>query len=326
MPKRTIVSLVLIALFAVTGAEFAQAQSGAPKLPWKIAFIRDRNLWVMNGDGSNQQQIAALGNVTGRLSWDPDGKLVVFARQGEVEYTLPDGGGGRRRVYDLFAKNIDSLRPNAWYWVTTNHGSHSPEWSSDGKYILYVHDLNANVLDAELPDYKIEYRNWDGTEVRQITRDGAAPREAQALQPTWSPDRKFVAYIYLKDTKPIGLVISPTSGITRSEEELEAAAKSLPNCFGPCWSPDGQWIAFVNTESTDNGIYLVSPKDGGKRKILNATANVTPHQAPVSWSPDSKWIAFATAEGFIYIVGRGGEGPYRISSGGNDYYPAFGPK
>lgn len=326
MIYRIIATLVLAGLVGLGPAMESLAQGARPDLPWTIAFIRDRNVWLMDGNGANQREFAPMGNVTGRLAWRPDGKLVVFARQGEMEYTLPDGGGGRRRMYDLFAKHVDSTRLNAWYWVTNNHGSHSPEYSSDGKYILYVHDLNANTVDAELPDYEMEYRNWEGTEVRQITREGAAPREAMGLQPTWNPDRSKVAFIYLNDRVPEGLVIEPTSGITRSEAELKAAAEKVPNCFGPCWSPDGEWIAYVNTEEDDNGIYLVDPETLETKKILNAAGAITPHQAPVSWSPDSKWIAFATIDGFIYIVGADGSGPHRLTSGGNDYYPSIAPK
>lgn len=296
------------------------------KLPWKIAFVRDKNLWVMNGDGSGAMQLAALGNITGRLSWDADGKRIVFARQGDLEYNLPDAGGGKRRMYDLFAKNVDSLRANAWYWVTNNHGSHTPEWSRDGKYILYTHDINANFVDAELPDYQIEYRNWDGTEVHRLTREGAGPRESMGIQPTWAPDRSRVAFIYIKDKVPVGLVIAPTSGIVRSEDELEEAAKKVPNCFGPCWSPDGKYIAFVNTEDADNGIYLYSPSDGSLKQIFNAAGGVVPHRAPISWSPDSKYLAFASVDGFIYVIGADGKNLHKVSNGGNDYYPAFSSK
>jgi Tol biopolymer transport system component len=295
-------------------------------LPWKIAFIRDRNLWVMNGDGTRQREVAALGNVTGKLSWDVDGKRIVYARQGEVNYELPDGGGGRRRIYDLFAKHIDSTRGMAWWWVTINHGSHSPEWSKDGKYILYSRDINANTVDAELPDYQIEYRNWDGSEIRRLTRAGAAPRESMGIQPTWAPDRSKVAFIYVKDKAPVGLVVQPTTGIELYEEELEAAAKEIPHVFGPRWSPDGKWIAYVNTEEHDNGIYLVSPDGKTSSQIFNAAGGVVPHRSPVSWSPDSKWIAFSTVEGYIHVIGSDGKNLTRVSSGGNDYYPAFSTK
>ena len=325
---------ILVALILTAGSALELAAQGmyeakpgeSLNLPWKIAFIRDRNLWVMNADGTGQREVAGMGNVTGRLSWDPDGKRIVFARQGEVNYNLPDGGGGQRKIYDLFAKHIDSARADAWWWVTVNHGSHTPEWSLDGKYILYARDMNANTLDAELPDYQIEYRNWDGSEVHTLTRKGATPRQSMGIQPTWSPDRSRVAFIYMRDKVPLGLVIEPTTGITRTDDELKEAAEKVPNVFGPKWSPDGKYIAYVNSEDADNGIYLYSPDDKSLKQIFNAAGGVVPHRAPISWSPDSKWLTFATAEGFIYVIGADGKNLTRASSGGNDYYPAFSTK
>jgi len=325
---------IFIALIVIAGYGIDVAAQGMfdakpdkpQNLPWKIAFVRDRNLWVMNADGTGAVELAGLGNITGRLSWDANGERIVFARQGEVSYELPDAGGGKRRIYDLFAKHIDSLRANAWYWVTNNHGSHTPDWSKDGKYILYTHDMNANFVDAELPDYQIEYRNWDGTEVHRLTREGAAPRECMGIQPTFSPDNSRVAFIYVKDKVPMGLVIAPATGIVRSDAELEAAAKKVPNVFGPDWSPDGKYIAFVNTEDSDNGIYLYSPDNGTLKQIFNASGGVVPHRAPISWSPDSKYLTFASVDGFIYVIGADGKNLHRVSAGGNDYYPAFSTK
>jgi Tol biopolymer transport system component len=316
-----------IAVLWMTGVLAQGMFSTKPvKLPAKIAFVRDKNIWILPADGKRDTLWFTLDNIVGRLTWHPDGKRIVFARQGEYEYSLPDGGGGRHRLYDLFAKHVDSTRPNAWWWVTNNHGSHSPEWSRDGQYILYAHDLNANQVDAELPDYQIEWRNFDGTEVHSLTRKGASPRESQGIQPSWSPDRSKVAFVYLQDKKPLGLVIEPSTGIVRSEADLEKAAKAVPDIAFPQWSPDGKWIACVNTEDTNNGIYLVSPDGATKKRIFEKTSVITPHRAPVSWSADSKWLAFASNDGYIYVMDADGKNVTKVTSGGNDYYPAFCPK
>lgn len=296
------------------------------KLPAKIAFIRDKNIWLLPADGSPEKEWVHMENIVGQIGWHPDGKRIVYARMGEYSYTLPDGGGGRHRIYDIFSSNIDSTRANAWWWVTNNHGSSAPEWSNDGKYILYVNDRNANQVDAELPDYQIEYRTFDGTEIHALTRKGAKPRESQGIQPTWSPDRSRVAFVYLKDKTPVGIVIEPASGIVRSEAELEQAAKGISNAYGPQWSPDGQWISYVNSQDDDNGIYLVSPDGKTRKRIFAKTDTVTPHRAPVSWSPDSKWLAFSSADGYVYMIDRDGKNLTKLTSGGNDYFPSFSTK
>ncbi|MBI5869020.1 MAG: PD40 domain-containing protein [candidate division Zixibacteria bacterium] len=296
------------------------------KLPAKIAFVRNMNLWLLDANGSTEKQLVAFDNVTGRLAWHPDGKRITFARKGDYSYSLPDAGGGKHPLFDLFLKHIDSSRVNAWFWVTHNHGSHTPEWSKDGKYVLYVHDLNANQVDAEKPDYQIEWRTFDAKEVHALTRKGAAPRESQGIQPTWSPDRSKVAFVYVDDMKPAGIVIEPGTGIVRSEDELGKAALALTNLMFPEWSPDGKWIACVNSEDSDNGIYLIDPLTLSKRRIFEKTATITPHRAPVSWSADSKWLTFSSSDGYIYLMDAEGKNVTKVSSGGNDYYPAFCPK
>lgn len=326
--RRTLVGFLITILLSMPApSAWGQAFDSKPlNLPWKIAFIRDRNLWVMDADGSDARLLCGFGNVTGRLTWDSDGKRIAFARQGESTYQLPDGGGGTRRLYDIFAKHIDSTRENAWWWVTTNHGSHSPEWSRDGQYILYTHDINANTVDSESPDYKIEYKNWDGTVIKPLTRKDAGPRESMGIQPTWSPDRSKVAFIYFDGLKPVGLVVEPGTGITRPEDQLAMDAGKFINVFGPQWSPDGAWIAYVNTDESDNGIYVTTPDLASKRRIWDASGGVIPHRAPISWSPDSKWLTFSSTDGYIYVIGADGKNLTRISSGGNDYYPSFSPK
>lgn len=309
------------------------------KLPGKIAFLRDQNVWLMNADGSGQKLWKPMGNAIGRLSWSPDAKRVAFSRQGDYTYSLPDGGGGVRKLYDVFASHVDSTREAFWWWITLDHGSRSPEWSRDGKYIVYARDMNANLVDAEIPDYQIEYRTFDGSEVVRLTRKDAKPGECQGLDPTWSPDGKRIAFIYQKrkakigentpgaPSDPIGLVVVPATGITIPETDLEAQARRVPNASGPVWSPDGQWIAFVSTQTEDNGIYLIAPDGANKKRIFEKTERLVPVKGAVSWSGDSQWIAFSSTDGYIYVIDRdGAQKPQRITSGGNDYMPAFSPK
>ncbi len=335
--------LILAGLIGLSLPVVLQAQgmfdSKPLKLPWKIAFQRDKNIWLMNGDGSGQKQWRALGNVAGKMAFSPDGKTLAWSRQGEFTYRLPDGGGGGRRLYDLFLAEIDSTRDAYWRWVTFNHGSRAPEFSADGQRMLFSYDMSANIVDAELPDFQIVHSRLDGSDLVKLARVGSKPGECQGMDPTWSPDNKQVAFTYFQrranvgdgsreaPTKPVGLVVVPATGITAAENDLEAQALKNPDAAYPSWSPDGRWIAFVSSRSSDGGIYLITPDLATRKKLVEKTERITPAQTSVSWSPDSKWIAFSSVDGFIFVVPTDGTGaPQRITSGGNDYQPTFSRK
>lgn len=359
-------ALCLLTMILLPLAAAAQpGQDNAPKLPWTVAFLREGNLWLMNGDGSNQRKWKTFGNAMGLPSWAPDGKRLVFTRRGDYTYNLPDGGGGTHRLYDVFASHIDSARDGFWWWITLNHGSRAPEWGPNGKYIIYSRDLNANRVDAELPRYGVEYRTFDGSEVVRLFCEDAPPGACQGLEPTWSPDGQQIAFIYGKMKTPsgsgagggvetVGLVVVPAAGVgdprpymegitiapgnyvvtdewvsvsCGPHEALEERARQIPYVAGPAWSPDGEWIAYVDTRSSDGGIYLVSPDGKTKQRIFEPTSRIIPYRGKLSWSPDSQWLAFASTTGYIYFVDRdGARPPYRMTSNGNDYYPSFSPK
>lgn len=330
---------LMLLLSPVSGLAQGMFDSKPLKLPWKIAFQRDKNIWIMNADGSSQKVWRTLGNVTGKMSFSPDGKFLAWGRQGEFSYKLPDGGGGGRRIYDLFLAEIDSTNDAYWRWVTFNHGSRSPEYSTDGQRLLYVYDMSANIVDAELPDFQIVHSRTDGSEMVKLAREGSKSGECQGMDPTWSPGGKQVAFVYFKrsanigsgtketPTRPVGLVVVDGAGITASEEELEAQAKQNADAGPPSWSPDGSRIAFVSTNSADGGIYTISPNLTNRVRVLAKTDRIVPAQAAVSWSPDSKWITFSTIDGFIFLMpSDGSTAPQRITSGGNDYAPVFSRK
>ena len=152
-------SLVLSAATVLGVDKLPAAKAGQIGAPTgKIAFIRDKSLWMMDATGANQMKVCDAGNADGRISWAPDGKRIAFTRCGRVNLEGPDNLGGNHKVYDIFVAYVDSAKngnTNFWYRITDGVGSRDPEWSADGQSLIYYKDMNANFVNAFLPNYQI---------------------------------------------------------------------------------------------------------------------------------------------------------------------------
>jgi hypothetical protein len=69
------------------------AQPAHPLRAWRLAFVRDGNIWVANGDGSGQKMIIRDGSAP---AWSPDKKQIAFARGGNIWVANADGRKQRR--------------------------------------------------------------------------------------------------------------------------------------------------------------------------------------------------------------------------------------
>lgn len=56
----------------------------------KIAFVKDQQLWIMNSDGSNPQQLYASGKRFYKSTWSPDGKYIAVIEDLEKHFYIVD--------------------------------------------------------------------------------------------------------------------------------------------------------------------------------------------------------------------------------------------
>ena len=200
------------------------------------------------------------------LSWSPDGEWIAV--------------GGMYPEYQISQLLITNPNGALMSLPFYPHGA-NPDWSSDGKQIIYNGENGIAIFDM-----------FSG-KIYQLTNPTGL-----AYYPIWSPDETRIAYIYNQKTS--------TGDAFDQQWELWAmdsngknphpVIDSISIMHSPIdWSPNGEWIAFVSFDNLENGtanacgdIYIVRFDGSDLTRLTNLEECAT----SISWSPDGNRIAF----------------------------------
>jgi TolB protein len=178
-----------------------------------IAFLSGRDgvghIFVMQADGTGTRRVTDTKQDDGRPSWSPDGKYLIFGREGAL-FRARATGGTARRVGHGFGSAAD------------------PVYSPDGKLIAY---------DYRRPGFSIRevyVMKADGTGIRQLTR----LREVSGL-PAWSPDGTRIAF---QSNARLGHYEIYTIRVDGTG--LRQVTASTTDTIQPAYAPDGS-LAFA---------------------------------------------------------------------------------
>lgn len=312
---------------AVAAEKLPAAKAGEIGAPTgQIAFIRNGNVWIMNADGTGQEMICEVTNADGRLSWAPDGRRIAFTRSGKVQLQGPDPMvGGFHKVYDIFIAFLDSAYANNrlyWWRLTDDLGSRDPQWTLDGKEIVYWKDMNANIANALEPNYQVCIMDADGGNPGPIRKDWQNFGNDFLTSPSLSKNGEIAA-VTMYDNKQQGLVVLPRNDFMVSVDSLRAITMGNLKKVAPAWSPDGKWLAYVYNDMNNPGVYIASPDLSEEYLVFTPPVGALLYTGPPSFSPDSKWLTFATLDGSIWICDITGNGGRRLTPGGLDRAPAW---
>ncbi|MGC2230359.1 MAG: PDZ domain-containing protein [Candidatus Acidiferrum sp.] len=153
--------------------------------------------------------------------------------------------------------------------------------------------------------------------VRVLTTDNSSVHE---LNPVWSPDGKWIAYLSDKSGE-YELYTRPQMG----GDETRITTDGKIYRFGPIWSPDSKKLAYWDKS---NQLWYVSLDD--KKPVLVDTADYG-LISDASWSPDSLWLAYSKPGGRsangIYLYSLAARKITDLSNGFyNDANPVFDPE
>jgi TolB protein len=225
------------------------APYGAADVSWSpngkmVAFEGDPNgdgnieIFVMNVDGTNLQQLTDSPERDYWPDWFPDGRQIAFT-------SLRSG------VPNIYIMNADGSDQHA-LTDEVEFGSFEPDVAPNGKRVLFM-----RARQFEPPT--IWTIDTDGVNLTQLTQLG--PYED--LDPQWSPNGKRIVFSSNRSgTYEIVVMNADGTGVTQLTVSPGAD-------FNPTFSPDGQQIAWWKLRGGQGDVWVMNTDGSGQINITN---------------------------------------------------------
>jgi TolB protein len=137
----------------------------------------NREIWVMNADGSGQHQITDNPAVDTYPAWSPDGTTIAFTSN-------RDGQRGRQAAIYLMNTDGSNVRRVTWLQSLAGVATFSP----DGRKLTWI---DSDCFNGGCGPSHVYVGNLDGTGVQRLTQGNT-----NDYGPVFSPDGTKVAYFF----------------------------------------------------------------------------------------------------------------------------------
>lgn len=197
------------------------------------------DLWQMNHDGSQQQQLTTAPPFLEEVSAPPDGRFFVFASNlaGYSHlFRVNHDGTNLQQLTNGESREIDS------------------DCSPDGRWIVYASQ-------SSQPGRIAEFKLW------KIPTEGGTPAsltDHEAQTPRFSPDGRWISYAYPDGVRRRAAVISADGGAPVKTFEMPDSTEWN---IGYRWTPDGQGLTYIVKGKTFDNLWL-QPLDGRAPHML----------------------------------------------------------
>src|SRR5882724_8758847 len=257
---KTISSLILLA-FALNPAGMAQRKPVLPQIDLPHPYYY------------REMYLPQLTSGPSSVAWSPDSKEVAYSMAGSLWRQKMD------------SKIAQQLTDGPGY-------DYQPDWSPDGKSIVYV-SYQKDAIELWLLDMATG-------KTQQLTYDGAVN-----VEPRWSPDGKRIVFVSTSYNKRFHVFRADVrDGRLENVVRLTGETKSaLPRYYysafdmeiSPVWTRDGQEILFVSNKGHihgTGGFWRMKVEPGAEAHEIHYEE--TNWKARPEFSPDGKRIVYAS--------------------------------
>jgi len=232
------------------------------------------------------------------LAWSPDSRELVYSMAGS-----------------LWRQRVDATEA---VQLTDGPGyDYQPDWSPDGRYIVYARDRGQA---TEL--WLLELQSGRSF---QLTHGGAVN-----VEPRWSPDGQRLAYVSSAFHRHFHVFVAALHDGQLSEPQLLSGENksALPRYYysaydheiNPTWTRDGRSIVFVSNRDRihgTGGIWRMAAVPGGAAVELRYEE--TNWQARPDFSPDGQRIVYSSYLGRnwlqLWLMPASGGEPFALTFG-----------
>lgn len=261
----------------------------------RVFFVSNRTgekqIWVMDYDGSNQRPFAPDRDLCTMPSVSPDGTRIAFTRLSRA--------GSEIRVHATeTGRRLPFVNPNASMnaQLSFSPTSDSVVFASKVGGFAQIHAANGNggslrrlsstraievepkinpktgaeivFVSGRMGPQQIYKMNVEGADVGLLTSG-----EGEASNPSWHPEGKHVAFAWTKGFEPGNWNIFVMDVATRKFVQLTHGRGRNEN---PSWAPDGRHIVFASNRSGTMQIYSMLADGTDVRQLTSTGRNEMP--------------------------------------------------